>query len=88
VLFSNKTLNNAGAYDNAQNNTLITETLQARTSPQFYRAMYTWQHYLAGQLPVVYQPNTAILTEAINGLSIGPQNTALTITPEMWYYRK
>jgi peptide/nickel transport system substrate-binding protein len=88
VLFSNKSLNNAGAYDNAENNTLTTDTLQARTSSQFYRAMYTWQYYLAGQLPVVYQPNAAILTEAINGLSIGPQNTALTITPELWFYRK
>jgi peptide/nickel transport system substrate-binding protein len=88
VLFQNTSPNNAGAYDSAENDTLIAKTLQARTSSQFYSAMYKWQDYLAEQLPVVYQPNTAILTESINGLSIGPQNTALTITPEMWYYRK
>jgi peptide/nickel transport system substrate-binding protein len=88
VLFENNSPNNAGAYNSSTNNADITKTLEARTSSQFYSAMYKWQDYLAGQLPVVYQPNTAILTESINGLSIGPQNTALTITPEMWYYRK
>jgi peptide/nickel transport system substrate-binding protein len=88
VLFENNSPNNAGAYDSPTDNADITKTLEARTSSQFYSAMYKWQDYLAGQLPVVYQPNTAILMEAINGLSIGPQNTALTITPEMWYYRK
>jgi peptide/nickel transport system substrate-binding protein len=88
VLFENTSPNNAGAYDSAQNNALITDTLQARTSSQFYAAMYNWQNYLALQLPVVYQPNSAILMETINGLSIGPQNTALTITPEMWHYGK
>ncbi len=61
MLFSNTSPNNAGAYNNPMNDTLITNTLQARTSSQFYAAMYNWQHYLAGQLPVVYQPNTATL---------------------------
>jgi peptide/nickel transport system substrate-binding protein len=88
VLFSNNTPNNAGGYDNPTNNADITKTLQARTASQFKAAMYKWQDFLAGQLPVVYQPNSAILTETINGLHIGPQNTALTITPETWYYRK
>jgi len=87
VLFSNKTLNNAGGYNSPTNNALITKTLEARTSSQFYSAMYTWQNYLAKQLPVVYQPNNAILMETISGLFTGPENTALTITPEMWYYR-
>ena len=50
--------------------------------------MYTWQNYLAGQLPVVYQPDAATLIETIKGLDIGPQNSAVTITPEVWYYRK
>lgn len=88
VLFENSSPNNAGGYDSTENNTLITKTLQARTASQFNSAMYQWQDYLAGQLPVVYQPNAAILTETINGLNIGPQNTALAITPETWYYRR
>jgi peptide/nickel transport system substrate-binding protein len=88
VLFENTSPNNAGGYDSPTNNTLITKTLQARTKSQFFSAMYHWQDYLAGQLPVVYQPNTAILMETINGLNTGPWNTALSITPEMWYYRK
>ena len=90
VLFGNpgSTPNNVGAYNNATNNALITDTLQARTSSQFYSAMYNWQTYLAKQLPVVWQPNSATLVETINGLYIGPQNSALTITPEAWYYRR
>jgi len=88
VLFENSSPNNAGLYNNPTNNALITDTLQARTSSQFYSAMYNWQTYLAKQLPVVWQPNSATLVETINGLNIGPQNSALTITPEMWYYRQ
>ena len=50
--------------------------------------MYNWQNYLAGQLPVVYEPDAPTLIETIKGLDIGPQNSALDITPEEWYYRK
>jgi hypothetical protein len=50
--------------------------------------MYNWENYLAYQLPVVYMPNAATLIETINGLDIGPQNSALMITPEMWFYRQ
>jgi hypothetical protein len=50
--------------------------------------MYNWQTYLAGQLPVVYQPDAPQLIETIKGLDIGPQNSALDITPEMWFYRQ
>jgi hypothetical protein len=50
--------------------------------------MYQWQNYLAGQLPVVYMPIRPQLTETIKGLDIGVQNSALMITPEMWFYRQ
>ncbi len=88
TLFLNGSSNNAGGYNDPTNNSLIGATLQARTPGQFDTAMYRWEDYLAGQLPVVYMPNSASLIETIRGLDIGPQNSALMITPEMWFYRQ
>jgi hypothetical protein len=50
--------------------------------------MYNWQNYAANQLPVVYEPVAPTLLETIKGLQIGPQNSALDITPELWFYRQ
>ena len=88
TLFLNGSANNAGDYNNPTNNSLIGDTLQARTPSQFDAAMYAWQNYVAPQLPVVYMPNAPTLVETIKGLDIGPQNSALMITPEMWFYRQ
>jgi peptide/nickel transport system substrate-binding protein len=88
TLFQAGSANNAGNYNDAKNNLLITATLQARTPTQFDNAMYAWQNYVAGQLPVVYTPNTPTLVETIKGLNIGPENSAYTITPEMWFYAR
>jgi peptide/nickel transport system substrate-binding protein len=88
TLFQNGSSNNVGGYNNTKNNDLITATLQARTPSAFDSAMYTWENYLSSQLPVVYMPNSASLIETIKGLDIGPQNSALNITPEMWFYRQ
>jgi peptide/nickel transport system substrate-binding protein len=88
TLFQSSSPNDAGGYSDPKNDSLINATLQASTSKQFYAAMYRWQYYLASRLPVVWQPNSPTLLETINGLSIGPQNSALTIMPEMWYYRR
>ena len=87
-LFESTAPNNGGAYSSAQNDQLITASLDARTPSQFDSAMYKWQNYLADQLPVVYQPDAPTLVEAINGLEIGPQNSSLNITPEAWFYRR
>ena len=88
TLFLNGSANNAGDYNNPRNNALIADTLQARTPSQFDAEMYTWENYLSAQLPVVYMPNAPTLVETINGLDIGPQNSALMITPEMWFYKQ
>ena len=88
TLFQGGAPNNAGGYNDPKDNQLITDTLQARTSAEFTRAMYTWENYLAAQLPVVYEPDQATLTESVKGLDIGPQNSADTITPEAWHYLK
>jgi peptide/nickel transport system substrate-binding protein len=87
TLFSTNALNNAGGYTDPHNDNLITATLQARTPAAFTAAMYAWQVYEAAQLPVVYMPIRPVLNETIKGLDIGVQNSALMITPEMWFYR-
>jgi peptide/nickel transport system substrate-binding protein len=87
-LFETDAPNNAGQYSDTRNDQLILATLDARTPRQFDIAMYNWQNYLSKQLPVVYQPDVASLVETINGLHIGAQNSALTLTPEDWYYLK
>jgi peptide/nickel transport system substrate-binding protein len=52
--------------------------------------MYTWQNYLAQQLPVMFQPNGAYqLTEIVNNLKgVTPQSPTLSINPENWYFVK
>ena len=87
TLFDPSSPNDGGGYNDSTNNSLITDTLQAGPK-QFLRAMYHWEQYLAPKLPVIWEPNYPTLLETINGLSIGPQNSALTIMPEMWYYRQ
>jgi peptide/nickel transport system substrate-binding protein len=88
TLFMGGAPNNAGAYNDAQDNQLIKDTLQASTPAQFDAAMHTWDTYATGQLPVVYEPDVATLIETIKGLDIGPQNSADMITPEDWHYLK
>jgi peptide/nickel transport system substrate-binding protein len=77
-----------GFYNNATNNAYIEKTLTATTSTAFDNAMYTWQDYLAKQLPVVWTPNVATLVESASDLYIGPQAPTLLINPEDWYYLK
>jgi peptide/nickel transport system substrate-binding protein len=76
-----------GFYNDPTNNTLIDATLTAGPKA-FDDAMYTWEDYLARQLPVVWTPNVATLVESQNDLVIGPQASTLTINPEDWYYLK
>lgn len=88
TLFSNGAVNNAGQYSTAQDDNLIDQTVSARSQQAQNKAMYAWQNYLSAQLPVVWQPDTPTLIETIKGLQIGVQNSALTITPEDWYFTK
>jgi peptide/nickel transport system substrate-binding protein len=87
-LFGGASGNNGGHYNSSTNNALITKTLTAKTPAQFYPALYTWENWLAADLPVVYTPNAATLVESVNNLVIGPQSPTLLLTPEDWYYLK
>jgi peptide/nickel transport system substrate-binding protein len=77
---------NSGGYTNAENDSLINDTL-TNSSVQ---SLYTWQDYLSQQLPVIWQPNGVYqLTEVVNTLrGVIPQSTTLNINPEDWYFVK
>jgi peptide/nickel transport system substrate-binding protein len=77
---------NPGGYSNAENDAMIEKTL---TSPSL-SYMYTWEDYLAMQLPVEWQPDPASqLTEVANNLKgVLPQSSTLSINPENWYFVK
>ena len=77
---------NAGGYCNQTNDELIGKTLTS--SKLSY--LYSWQDYLASQLPVEWQPQPAApLSEIADNLKgVTPENPALNITPENWYFVK
>ena len=85
-LFQCGAVANSGGYCNPTNDTMITKTLTSSN----LQYMYSWQDYLAPQLPVEYQPNAAYtLTEVANNLKgVLPQSPTLSITPENWYFVK
>jgi peptide/nickel transport system substrate-binding protein len=87
-LFETDSVADAGEFNSAFDNALIQDTLQAASPAAFNKAMYTWQDWLAKDLPVVYEPNAATLVENVDNLYIGPQSTTLTINPEDWHYLK
>jgi peptide/nickel transport system substrate-binding protein len=84
TLFMCGAVANSGGYCDKTNDALIQKTL---TSDNL-QAMYTWQDYLSGQLPVIWQAQPAgQLTEVANNLKgVTPQSPTLTINPENWYF--
>jgi peptide/nickel transport system substrate-binding protein len=86
-LFGSKSVGNIGRYHNHTNDVLIAKTLSTPNVKALLKAMWTWQNYLAQQLPVVMQPLApAALVESRDDLRIGTLSPTLTIMPEDWYY--
>jgi peptide/nickel transport system substrate-binding protein len=77
---------NSGGYTNAQNDSLINATLTSNS----VQSLYTWQDYLAQQIPVIWQPNGVYqLTEVVDNLGgVTPQSSTLNINPENWFFTK
>jgi peptide/nickel transport system substrate-binding protein len=77
---------NSGGYSNAENDALIEKTLGSSNLSY----MYTWEDYLADQLPQEWQPAPAFqLTEVANNLKgVTPQSSTESINPENWYFVK
>jgi peptide/nickel transport system substrate-binding protein len=86
VLYLTGATSNYGAYSDAQNDAMIEKTLTSSNLSY----MYTWQDYLAKQLPFEWQPFPAYqITEVANSLKgFLPQSPTLSINPENWYFVK
>ncbi len=86
TLFMCGAVANSGGYCSSTNDSLIDKTL---TSSDLNN-MYTWQDYLAPQLPMEWQPNAvSSLSEITTSLhGVLPQEVTLNLTPENWYFVK
>ncbi len=86
TLFMCGAVANSGGYCSSTNDSLIDKTL---TSSDLNN-MYTWQDYLAPQLPMEWQPNAvSTLSEITTSLhGVLPQEVTLNLTPENWYFVK
>jgi peptide/nickel transport system substrate-binding protein len=86
TLFTCGAIANSGGYCSKINDSYINQTLTS-DNPQI---LYTWQNYLAQQLPVQFQPNGVYsLTEVASNLKgVLPQSPTLYINPENWYFVK
>jgi peptide/nickel transport system substrate-binding protein len=85
-LFESGAVANSGGYTDPTNDAMINQTLTSSN----LQYMYTWQNYLAKQLPFMWQTNADYqLTEIANNLKgVTPQSTTLSINPENWYFVK
>jgi peptide/nickel transport system substrate-binding protein len=74
---------NYGDYNDATNQSLIQATINTNVS------LFSWQNYLAKQVPVFFQPNEAYqLTEITKGLTgADKQNLFGALLPEAWRWK-
>jgi peptide/nickel transport system substrate-binding protein len=86
TLFLSGSIANSGGYTNKTNDSMIQKTLTSDNPA----SLYTWENYLAKQLPVQFQPNGVYsLTEVADNLKGAvPQSPTLGINPEDWYFVK
>jgi len=83
-LFECGAIANSGGFCDQANDAMIYQTLVSGNM----QYMYSWQDYLAAQLPVLWQPNADYqLTEIADNLKgVTPQSPTLSINPENWYF--
>jgi peptide/nickel transport system substrate-binding protein len=86
TLFMCNAVANIGGYCSQTDDALIDKTLTSSN----LQYMYTWQNYLAPQLPEIWAPNAAFqLTEVADNLKGAlPQSSTVSINPENWYFVK
>jgi peptide/nickel transport system substrate-binding protein len=86
TLFLCGAIANSSGYCNPTNDAMIDKTLTS-TDLSY---MYSWQDYLATQLPVEWQVNAPyLIAEIANNLKgVTPESTTLSINPENWYFVK
>jgi peptide/nickel transport system substrate-binding protein len=86
TLFLCGAIANSSGYCSPSNDAMIDKTLTS-TDLSY---MYSWQDYLATQLPVEWQVNAPYLVaEIANNLKgATPMSSTLSLNPENWYYVK
>jgi len=86
TLFLCGAIANSSGYCDKTDDAMIEKTLTS-TNLSY---MYSWQDYLAKQLPVQWQVNAPyLISEVTNNLKgFLPQSSTLTLNPENWYYVK
>jgi peptide/nickel transport system substrate-binding protein len=86
TLFLCGAIANSSGYCDPTDDAMIDKTLTS-TNLSY---MYSWQNYLATQLPVQWQVNAPYeVNEIANNLKgVTPESTTLVINPENWYYVK
>jgi peptide/nickel transport system substrate-binding protein len=86
TLFMCNAVANIGGYCSQADDAMIDKTLTSGN----LQYMYTWQNYLAPQLPEIWAPNAAFqLTEIADNLKGAlPQSSTVSINPENWYFVK
>jgi peptide/nickel transport system substrate-binding protein len=86
TLFTTGSVANSSGYSDSTNDGLINQTLTSGN----LQNLYTWQDYLAKQLPLFWQPNGPYqIAEISNNLrGAFPLSPTLEINPENWYFVK
>ncbi len=86
TLFTAGSVANSGGYSDPANNAMINQTLTNSN----LQPLYSWQDYLAKQLPVFWQPNAPYQLNEISTNLGGatPVSPTLNINPENWYFVK
>jgi peptide/nickel transport system substrate-binding protein len=81
-LFKTGGSGNSGGYSNSEADTLINGTL---TQPGL-APMYTYENYIAKEVPVIYLPTPAyqITVYKSNLKGVLPQDPSLNVYPETW----
>jgi peptide/nickel transport system substrate-binding protein len=85
-IFTTGAGSNSGGYSNPTNDANIVKTNVSSS----LSALYTYENYLAEQLPVIWQPNPAyeLVEVGKNVCGVLPQNILLNWPAEEWYFCK
>ena len=86
TLFMSGSGANSSGFSDAQNDSLINESITANSLDPLYQ----WQDYLSTKLPMNWLPNGVYeLTEIASNLQgVTPQSTTANLNPETWYFTK
>jgi peptide/nickel transport system substrate-binding protein len=86
TLFMSGSGANSSGYSDAQNDSLINQSITANSLDPLYQ----WQDYLATKLPMNWLPNGVYeLTEIASNLQgVTPQSSTANLNPENWYFTK